>query len=338
MSLVSKALSLENSCELIVKSVRNSCLNFSIQETPYSLYLTIRKSFSNVSQEPILIQPPVEIPNNVSEALLKEEIKGLKMKLSESEDMNHRLRFEHEEVVNDSEECHKKLKNLEAKIFSYREDNSKLENDLGQVEKNWKVLNKQAKEKDKEIYNLKKENKIDSDNLAELKLNFLNLSASVNKDKKKEEKKQKKRDSREFLDNLRSDSKDFQFQCDFCDVKSESQVNLKKHIRFFHMKSSPAQTNNMLREDKSVETYSGESNCHLDVKEKVLKNKDYENYRCFYCRTDILSEQNMLEHRLKCHGVSDKPSLFSLPIRPPRTCHEKIQNPGSRSIEVSNKS
>ena len=102
-------------------------------------------------------------------------------------------------------------------------------------------------------------------------------------------------------------------------MRSESQVNLQRHIRFFHMKSSPAQTNDILREDKSVETYSGESYGYLDVKEKVLKSKDYENYPCFYCQKDILSEQNMLEHRLRCHGVSDKPSLFSLPIRQPRT-------------------
>ena len=102
-------------------------------------------------------------------------------------------------------------------------------------------------------------------------------------------------------------------------MRSESQVNLQKHIRFFHMKSSPAQTNDILREDKSVETYSGESYGYLDVKEKVLKSKDYENYPCFYCQKDILSEQNMLEHRIRCHGVSDKPSLFSLPIRPPQT-------------------
>ena len=188
MSLVSKALSLDNSCELIVKSVRNSCLNFSIRETPYSLYLTIRKSFSNVPKEHILSQPPVEILKNVSETLLKEKIQELKVKLNEAEDMNHRLRLEHEEVVNDSEECQKKLKNLEAKILSCKKDNSKLESDLEQVGKNWKVLHKQVKEKDKEIHNLKKENKIDSNNLAELKLNFSNVSATVNKDKKKEDK------------------------------------------------------------------------------------------------------------------------------------------------------
>ena len=33
-------------CESIIDSVRSSHLNFSIQETPFSLYLTIRKSYS----------------------------------------------------------------------------------------------------------------------------------------------------------------------------------------------------------------------------------------------------------------------------------------------------
>jgi hypothetical protein len=66
---------------------------------PHSLYLTIRKSFSNVSQKPVRIQPTVEFLNIVSKSLLKEEIK-----LNEATDMNHRLQIEHKEVVSDGEE------------------------------------------------------------------------------------------------------------------------------------------------------------------------------------------------------------------------------------------
>ena len=106
-------------------------------------------------------------------------------------------------------------------------------------------------------------------------------------------------------------------------VRSESQVNLQKHMKFFHMKSSSAQTQDILKEDKSVETYSSESNNNSDVREKVLKSNKYENYPCFYCQKEIVSEQNMHEHRQRCHGVSDSPSLFSLPIRPPRTFLQK---------------
>ena len=37
------------SCEHVMESVRSSNLNFSCKETPYSLYITIRKSLTKVS-------------------------------------------------------------------------------------------------------------------------------------------------------------------------------------------------------------------------------------------------------------------------------------------------
>ena len=191
-----------------------------------------------------------------------------------------------------------------------KDDKTRVKSDLEEVEKNWKVLTKQVKEKDKEIYDLKKENKFISDNLTELKTNFSNLTATVNKEKKKEEKKQKKRESKEFMDSLKDDSKELQFQCNFCDVKCESQLKLQKHVRFFHMSSSSSQTH-------EIKTCAQELNINQNVKikEEVLKDKEYEKYPCFYCEKEITSEQHMLEHKVRCHGATEIPSLFSLPIR-----------------------
>ena len=53
------------------------------------------------------------------------------------------------------------------------------------------MLQKEVKEKNKENYDLKKENGFILDDLTKLKSNFATLNATVNKDKKKEEKKQK---------------------------------------------------------------------------------------------------------------------------------------------------
>ena len=190
MSLISQTLNLENSCDQIVKSVRNSCLNFSIQETPYSLYLTIRKSFTKAPQD------SSNDLKNESENIINQEIETLKARLSEAEKRNQRLQSEHEEVVNDSEVCYKKIESLETRVLNDKEEIVKLESDLEDVEKNWKDLMKQVKEKDKEIHDLKKENKIISDSLAELQTNFSNLTATVNREKKKEEKRQKKVESK----------------------------------------------------------------------------------------------------------------------------------------------
>ena len=39
-------LIIQKSCNAILQEVRSSCLNFGIQETPHSIYLTIRKSLN----------------------------------------------------------------------------------------------------------------------------------------------------------------------------------------------------------------------------------------------------------------------------------------------------
>jgi DNA repair exonuclease SbcCD ATPase subunit len=309
MSLISQTLNLENSCDQIVKSVRNSCLNFSIQETPYSLYLTIRKSFTKAPQD------SSNDLKNESENIINQEIETLKARLSEAEKRNQRLQSEHEEVVNDSEVCYKKIESLETRVLNDKEEIVKLESDLEDVEKNWKDLMKQVKEKDKEIHDLKKENKIISDSLAELKTNFSNLTATVNREKKKEEKRQKKVESKEFLDSLKNESKEPQFPCDLCDMKCESKLKLRTHVRFFHMKNSSSQTDE-IQEIKDIETHEKELeiNKNLRIKEEV--SKPYEKYSCFYCQKEIASELQFIEHRVTCQGATENPSLFSFPIRP----------------------
>ena len=298
------SLDLETSCNLIVKSVRNSCLNFSMQETPFSLYLTIRKTFAKNTHEAPTLQPLATKLEN--DTFLKDEIKQLEVKLSEAESMNQRLKCECEELSNNSEEKHKQLQILEAKFSNHKDDKIKLGSELESVEKKWKVLHKEVREKNKQNYELKKENEFILDDLTKLKSNFATLSATVNKEKMKEEKKQKKKESKEFLDNLKTDSADFTFQCCLCDLKKESQLDLQNHVRFMHMKSSSAHTNEIVTEDKNLETSEAEFN-----------SKECQKYQCFYCDREIVSEKNMLDHRQICHGASEYPSLFSLPVRCP---------------------
>ena len=55
----------------------------------------------------------------------------------------------------------------------------------------------------------------------------------------------------------------------------------------------------------------------VQSKEEIFRSEKYGNYPCFYCDKKIESEGHLPEHRVRCHGVSQNPSLFSLPIRPP---------------------
>ena len=80
-------------------------LNYSIQETPYSLYLTIRKSFAKSSSfEQFLSNVG---PQNFT------EIETLKMKLKTAEEANLMLTKNYEEAVNDCEVSYAKIKDLE---------------------------------------------------------------------------------------------------------------------------------------------------------------------------------------------------------------------------------
>ena len=74
-------LSVKNSCDSILKSVRKSCLNFSMQETPFSIYITVRKSLLKVNSA-------IEESPDESEDLDKA---NLKLKLESTEEENKLL-------------------------------------------------------------------------------------------------------------------------------------------------------------------------------------------------------------------------------------------------------
>ena len=122
-----------------------------------------------------------------------------------------------------------------------------------------------------------------------MKTKIATLTATVNQERKKEEKKQKKRESKECLETVKTDSQNSQFQCNLCDMKSESRLSLQNHVRLFHIKSSFTQTNEILLEDKNIGTCETESNSELFVK-----------YPCYYCDREIANEENLRRHGLSC--------------------------------------
>ena len=72
------AVIIQDSCAHILRSVRNSKLNFACQETPYSIYLTIRKSWKKhysigdsgfLFCEPLNSDLEIKLRNVVSENL-----------------------------------------------------------------------------------------------------------------------------------------------------------------------------------------------------------------------------------------------------------------------------
>ena len=338
MATNSKLQSVENSCELIITSVRDSLLNFSLQETPFSIYITIRKSLAKnklFSQDSDQIHLQNKQQNKIGEdkkELLEKEIVKLKMMLKTSEDANLILKKNYEEAVDDCEQCYKQIKDLETKIEGYeqkivikdeislsnqksenlikklKDDNAKLEGDLEDVEKKWKVLNKLVKVKEKEIHDLEKENSNLSDNLLQMKTKFTNLTANVNREKKQEEKKLKKQERKEFMENLKAETCILNFGCDKCNLKFETLSKLVNHERMLHMKNNSSQTDVRIMEDKVVQYNNCEFIC--DKSNQTHEEKTsvdeveycFKKYLCYYCDKNIDSEQQLSEHRKNCRG------------------------------------
>ena len=192
MAANASVLNVKSSCNFVINSVRDSLLNYSIQETPFSLYLTIRKTFSQSS--PTSTQS--FCPNVVINDREIKEVKILKNKLKNLEDSNSILNGDLEEATNDLEISFKRIKELEdiveenankaerlekVKVKEGIEKNEQavtqlkaekkiLETDLEVSEKNSKKMLKEIKAKDKDIYDLKKEIKLSLKILHKLKL------------------------------------------------------------------------------------------------------------------------------------------------------------------------
>ena len=71
MAINSVFQQIQSSCDFVTNSLRRSSLNYSLQETPFSMYITVRKSFSKQRY-------PTECDIDFSEDKASVKIKHLK--------------------------------------------------------------------------------------------------------------------------------------------------------------------------------------------------------------------------------------------------------------------
>ena len=119
---------IRSACTSITNQVRSSSLNFSIQETPFSLYLTVRKSISKSSQ---IASPRSNSPSEEPEKVVKD----LKTKSDSLEKENNELKASLEETLIVSEEQSKYHEGLESKIQILHEKLAKAEAQANRVTK-----------------------------------------------------------------------------------------------------------------------------------------------------------------------------------------------------------
>ena len=186
------------------------------------------------------------------------------------------MKLNYEQEISDHESTFKEknaLKNENTKkdklIKLLKEDQKKLEQEIETSEKNSKSLSKSLKSKEKDIYEIKKENVKLKEDFDQVKAELEKIRTIANQEKKELERKLKKVEKKDFLNNLKSGSKQTdKIPCGHCDEKLESNDKSMRHIEIHHQQNSSLQT-----EENSLETKSVQ--CDLDRRIYVQK-KDAE--------------------------------------------------------------
>ena len=109
-------------CDQVLQVIRSSQLNFCSQETPYSVFLTLRKSFTQKFKHPSSLEPflqPKLVKNSNLEMevhlkALKEEIKKIKMENFKLEHEKVTLINKYEEEISFNEQFRTEYKQLES--------------------------------------------------------------------------------------------------------------------------------------------------------------------------------------------------------------------------------
>ena len=153
---------IQNSCFSIINSVRSSPLNFSIQETPFSLYLTVRKSIAKcANREECLTksEPQESKPVENENAILKSEIEDLRDQLEVTEAKAEQRKLELEKYAA-KETKHKKevlhwldsLDKKESEVIALKTVIKNNDHDLSNIKTEKNQLKKSLKSKEKEIH------------------------------------------------------------------------------------------------------------------------------------------------------------------------------------------
>ena len=299
----------ELACEHILQTLKLSKLTFSIQETPFSAYITIRKKFSQ-SVPVNLHGQQISLNSCESFEMLTQENSKLKLKVSEYEREIEDLVVENkgllefiDTVKKDAKTKPLKVKseslndNLQKNLDNVIKENKSLVNDIEILEGSLKSVNKTLKQKDKKIHDLEK----DIENIAEKlkieKAELTSFKSQVNKERKQAERKNKKSEQKEFIENLKYKTKLNTLECRNCDETFTSEETLKNHIKNLHTKSASTQTPIKELYDKKTQVN------HEDCNEIQIA-EVFHPYKCFYCDLVLTSDIQLKGYSEKCHEHS----------------------------------
>ena len=188
-------------CDNIITEIKRSNLNYTLEETPFSVRLSMRKSFLKGKNGQVICSPPKsKVTESLSDLKVKNENLEAKLELLEKErdsweaalgelsDKLEKSKVDTADFLREKHELHKAKeigdKNLdksktEVGILKTNVKNLTFEKD--KLEAELKTANKRVKISEKEVFSLESKNENLSDNLKRTK-SEVNI---LNKDKKK---------------------------------------------------------------------------------------------------------------------------------------------------------
>ena len=179
MAMSHQQKSISKSCEQILESVRTSSLNYSSRETPFSLYLTIRKSSvkapnsshqTSVGVQSVAVTDAENFLKTViaENAQLKE---ALKQSFNDLEVSREALKKRDYEV----EQCREEQKNKDSDFDTLKCVVKKKNAELDTLNSELKKAKQTLKSRDKEVYNLENVKMNNLDKIKALKDDFNKL-------------------------------------------------------------------------------------------------------------------------------------------------------------------
>ena len=268
----------QDSSDVILKSIKNSNLHFNLNETPFSVYITIRKKYlkfpqSFVNGNQVDLKPEYsEIGSKAVDLVLVEENAILKAKIEEQDTAKRG----DEEIVRDLAD---KLALAKSEISDYMSKNRSLEkvgmDRLEQIEAAKTVtkklndelcrsknevgkIKKELKANEKEIYNLK--NKVDNleDKANKIKSEKYELSREISK--LKNEIKQQERKAKKIVETNNNKSTKAEFKCDECDESFISTAEMKNHKQVSHASVSNSECDKIIESEATDDHIPEEAN------------------------------------------------------------------------------
>ena len=328
------------SANQIRQSLFQSNLHFFINESPHSMWITIRKRFRNNHFNPHekgstdeASEHAIDAEHLVKQVITEDDYKKLKEKYAQLENDFESLKSdfdcevsEHEAVIKERNKLSLGTSSKVSVIEQLKQELDALKSELGskdnEIKKNYKLM----KVKEKEMHDLKKEHEKVKDDYVQVNRDFKELTAKVNKEEKDLKRKEKSKQKKDFLNNLKTEAKQNEFTCDICENTFETTGKLKLHIRSIHLKNDSTQTEEKMLENKTVQTSSIEYTCVKETQcpdEKMCLMKDkgsdtkprfkFETKSCSSCRNTFPSESHLIDHRKSCLGTKTQFSPLSNP-------------------------